>query len=85
MCKLREREPIGPVVLSIVNEDSEVLLDLLVNSFSLTICLGMEGGRCIGRDVEESVEFLHELGDKLRTSVQDDDLRHAVLGIDMIS
>ncbi len=34
--KLCEREPIGPVVLLIVNEDSEIFLDLLVNSFGLT-------------------------------------------------
>ncbi len=83
--KLCEWEPIGPVVLSIVNEDLEVFLDLLVNSFGLTICLRMESGRCVGRDVEESVEFLHEFGDELRASIQDDDLQHAVLGIDVIS
>ncbi len=69
VCELCEWEPIGPVVLSIVNKDSEVLFNFLVNSFSLTICLRMEGGRCVGHDVEESVKFLHELGDELGTSV----------------
>ncbi len=28
-----ERQPVGPVVLSIVNKDSQILLDFLVNSF----------------------------------------------------
>ncbi len=67
--KLHEWEPIGQVILSIVNEDPEIFLDLLVNSFGLTVCLRMESGRCVGHDVEESIEFLHELGDKLRASV----------------
>ncbi len=44
MCELCEWQPVGPVVLSIVNEDSEVFLDFLVNSFGLTIRLRMEGG-----------------------------------------
>ncbi len=39
-----ERQPVGPVVLSIVNEDSEVLFDFLVNSFGLSIRLRVEGG-----------------------------------------
>ncbi len=69
MCKLREREPVGPVILSIVNKDTEIFLDLLVNSFGLSVCLRMPGGRRVGHDVEESVEFLHELRDELRASV----------------
>ncbi len=65
MRELCERQPIGPIVLSVVNKDAEVLLDLLVNSFGLAICLRMPGGRCVGHDVEQSVELLHELGDEL--------------------
>ncbi len=79
-----ERQPVGPIILSIVNEDSEILFDLLVNSFSLAIRLGMPGGRCVWRDVEQSVEFLHELGDELRASVGDDDLWHSMLRVDVI-
>ncbi len=69
MCELCERQPVGPVILSIVNEDPKILFDLLVNSFGLAIRLRMPGGRCIRGDVEESVEFFHELGDKLRSSI----------------
>ncbi len=85
MRELCEWKPIGPVILPIVNEDVKILLDLLVNSFSLTIHLGMESGRCVGRDVEESIKLFHELGDELRSPIGDDDLRHAVFGIDVIS
>ncbi len=85
MHELREWEPIGPVVLSIVNKDSKVLFDFLVNSFGLAIRLRMPGGRCVGRDVEESVEFFHELGDKLRASIGDHNLWHAMFHVDVIS
>ncbi len=44
VCKLREWEPIGPVILTIVNEDLEIFLDFLVDSFGLAIRLWMEGG-----------------------------------------
>ncbi len=64
-----EWQPISPVVLSIVNKDSEIFFNLLVNSFCLAVCLRMPGSRSIRRDVQESVELFHELGDKLRTSV----------------
>ncbi len=84
VCEFCERQPVGPVVLSIVNEDSEILLNLLVNSFGLAIRLRMPGGRCIWRDIKQSVKLLHELGDELRSSVADYDLRHAVLGVDVI-
>ncbi len=73
MRKLCERQPVGPIVLLIVNKDSKVLFDFLVNSFSLAICLRMPGGRCVRRDVEQSVKFLHELRDELRASVGDHD------------
>ncbi len=85
MCELCERQPVGPVVLSIVNGDTEIFLDLLVNSFGLAICLWMQGGRRVGHDIEESVKLFHEFGDELRSSVGDDDLWHAMLGIDVIS
>ncbi len=69
MRELYEQEPIGPIVLSIVNEDSEIFLDFLVNSFGLAIRLRMPGGRCVWGDVEELVEFFHELRNELRSSV----------------
>ncbi len=66
MCPIVVREfcqwqPIGPVVLSIVNEDAEIFSISWFTSFGLTVRLGMEGGRCVRRNVEHSIELLHEL------------------------
>ncbi len=76
--ELSEREPIAPVVLSVVNKDPEVFLNLLVNLFCLSIGLRVEGHRCVRCDVEHLVEFLHELRDELGTSIGDHSCRHAV-------
>ncbi len=40
-----ERQPVGPVVLSVINEDSEIFLDFLVNPFGLAVRLRMPGRR----------------------------------------
>ncbi len=85
VCKLCEREPIAPVGLSMIDKDPEVFFDLLIYSFSLSVGLWMEGHGRVRGDVEHSVEFLHELGDELWASVRDDDLRHSMLGVDMVS
>ncbi len=58
--ELCKRQPVGPVTLSVVNEDPEVFLNLLINSFSLAICLWMPGGQGVWSDVKQSVKFLHE-------------------------
>ncbi len=42
--KLCEWQPVNPIILSVIDEDMEVLLDLLVNSFCLAICLWVPGG-----------------------------------------
>ena len=39
--ELCNRYPVCPVILSMIHEDLEVGLNLLVNSFSLSISLGM--------------------------------------------
>lgn len=82
--KLSKQEPITPVGLLMVNEDAEVLLHFLVDSFCLSVSLGVEGHGGIGSDVEKSVQFFHKLGDKLGPSVRDNDLRHTVSCIDMV-
>ena len=43
-------EPVGPVVLLIVDEQAEILFDFLVHSLGLSICLRMIGSRGIGCD-----------------------------------
>ncbi len=84
VCEFGKWQPVGPIVLVIVNEDPEIFLDLLVNLLGLAIRLRMPGSRCIRHDVEQSVKLLHELGYELRAVVRDDDLRHSVLSIDVI-
>jgi len=39
--ELGDREPVAPIVLLIVDEDTEVLFDILIDSFSLAISLWM--------------------------------------------
>ncbi len=85
VCEFGEGEPVAPVGLSVVDEDPEILLNLLVYSFCLAVCLRMEGGRHVHRDVEHFIEFLHELGDKLRSPIRDDGNGHAMSGIYMVS
>lgn len=43
MGELGKQEPVAPVGLSVVNEDSEVLFDLLIDLFCLAIRLRVEG------------------------------------------
>ncbi len=80
-----EREPVTPIGLSVVHKDPEVLLDLLVNPFCLAVCLGVEGGGCIGCDIEHPVEFLHELGHELGSSIRNYGGGHTMSHIYMIS
>ncbi len=83
--ELREREPVAPICLSMIDKDSELLLYLLIHSFSMSIGLWVKGSGGVLRDVEHSVKLFHELGDKLGALVGDDDLRHSMLGINMVS
>ncbi len=76
--KLHKGEPVNPVILSVIDEDLEVFFNLLVNLFGLAVGLQVESHGGILRDVEHSVEFLHEVGYELRSSVRDDNLRHTM-------
>ncbi len=55
MREFGKREPITPVCLSVIDEDSKILFDLLVNSFSLSISLWVEGCGRVRCDVKHSV------------------------------
>ena len=43
--ELRQREEVVPVVLPFSDEDSEVLFQLLVDPFRLSVCLRVVSGR----------------------------------------
>ncbi len=68
-----------------VDEDSEIFLNLLVDSFCLPICLQVPGSGCVCLDLEQVIEVFHELGDKYGASVGDDYLGHPMFGVDFIA
>lgn len=47
MCEFSEREPVAPVSLSVVDEDAEILLHFLIDSFCLSVGLRVKGRRSI--------------------------------------
>ena len=61
-----------PVVLPLSDKDPQVLFQLLVNSFSLSICLQVVGCGGCSFNSEQPVQFLHECGNKLQSSVGHD-------------
>ncbi len=58
--ELSKREPVAPIHLSVIDEDSEVFFNLLIDSFCLSIGLQVESHGCVRCDVKHPVEFLHE-------------------------
>ena len=60
--ELGEGEEVDPVVLLVVDVDSEVLLEHLVDAFGLAVGLGVVGGREVGFDAKEVAEGSPELG-----------------------
>ena len=52
VCKLSEREEFIPIILALVDKKSEVLFQLLVEVFSLTVGLWVVG--CGGRQIDSN-------------------------------
>ncbi len=77
-------KPLNPVILEMIDKDTEVLFNLLVDSFSFSVCLGVKGCWCIAFDLQQIIKILHEFGDKLDSSLWDDDLGHAVFSINFV-
>jgi len=67
--EFRHRQKICPVVLPFTSEQPEVLLELLVYPFRLTIRLRVVGGSLSRFDPEQSVELGSELRCELGASV----------------
>ena len=74
----REGEPFNPVVLEVIDEDPKVFFNLLIDSFSLSISLGMIGGGYVCLNLKQVIKVFHELGYEHGASVRDDHLRHSV-------
>ena len=64
-----EGEPCRLVFFSVVREGANVLFNLLIGTFGLTIGLRMEGSRKTGLDTQEALQFRGKLGCELRASV----------------
>jgi hypothetical protein len=62
----------NPIVVSSVDEESKVLLHLLVRAFGLSIRLGVVRNRERMSDAESLVESFHESGGELGTTVGND-------------
>ncbi len=60
MCEHSKGKPFCPIGLEVIDEHSEVFFNLLIDSFSLSIGLGVKGSRGIALDLEKVVEVFHE-------------------------
>jgi hypothetical protein len=71
-------EMFGPVFLSFVIEEAEVLFYFLVLTLDFAISFRMIGSSETGFDTKTLVESTHESGRKLRTTIGEDFLRDPV-------
>ena len=67
--KLCQGEECVPVVLSFSDEELQVLFQFLVDPFCLSVGLRVVSGRRRGFDSQQSVQFLHEGSNELRSAV----------------
>ena len=67
--ELGYRQPFGPIILSLIDEDAKVLLDILVHSLCLSISSRMKGGRSILLDAKESKQTLNIFVDEPRVTI----------------
>ena len=67
--EFRKGEEIVPVILSLINKKPQVLLQFLIDSFCLSISLGMVCGSGSQLNSKESVQFLCEFRHKLGSPI----------------
>jgi hypothetical protein len=82
--ELSEGEELVPIILSLIDEESKELFELLVDSFSLSISLGVVGGRGGKLDTSEEIELVSELSDELGAMIGDDSQRCSMQLPDMV-
>jgi hypothetical protein len=76
--KFRCREMFGPVFLTFVTEETEVLLYFLVLALDFAISFEMIGSSEAGFNTKTLIESMHESGCKLRTTIGEDFLWDSV-------
>ena len=72
MCEFGEGEIMIPIVLLMVDPESQVLFNPLVSSLRLSICARMIGSGDVLGDAQQATDFFHKLACKSRVSVTDD-------------
>ena len=81
---LGEWEPSVPSGLTVVDEDTKVLLKPLIRAFGLAVSLGVISGAYVLFDIEDAAEFLQEVGREAGISVCDDLAGSAVMWKNML-
>src|SRR3981189_1367486 len=74
-----ESEELLPIVLPLVHEESEKLLQLLVDTFGLAICLRVISGRGRQLYAYEAIELVGEVRDELGSAIRNHDARGTVV------
>src|SRR3981189_3024216 len=74
-----ESEELLPIVLPLVHEELEKLLQLLVDTFSLAICLRVISGRGRQLYTDEAIELAGEVRDERGAAVRNHDARGTVV------
>jgi hypothetical protein len=64
------RDIVGPVILSVVAKNAQVLFEFLVDTFCLSVRLGVERRRIGSVDFEFLEQSAHQFGSELSTSVR---------------
>jgi len=82
--ELGYRQPFGPIILSLIDEDAKVLLDILIHSLCLSVSGRMKGGRSILFDAEESKQTLNVFVDEPRVMIMYDFLGKSMITEDSI-
>jgi hypothetical protein len=67
--EFRQREQVRPVVLSLVDEEPEILLQFLVHPFRLSVPLRVISRRSCQLNSKHSVKFLSEFRHELGSSI----------------
>ena len=80
-----EREPERPVCLSVIDEHLEIVLDFLIDSFCLSVCLWVVCGARGSFNVELFVQILNERGYEDQSTVRNNLPRYSVHTDDMLN
>jgi hypothetical protein len=79
--ELRAPQPLVPVVLVVRAPDLQVHLKLLVVALGLTVDLRVISHGQVTLDTFELLQCLEELGDKLGSTVNNEEVGHAKVGV----